>query len=424
MRIGINRKLAAGIVLALCASPALASSNGLFEPFADSKALSNDRALAALQRNPTTASLDVVHANASKVHKDADFVELNLGKGLSFNAYRLNSYESNGMTVWSGIVENSTLKLMPQATKWFGEREVADDPMASAILVKNGDKITGNVRVGEQLFAIRPLAKGGTAIVAVNESRRPPEHPASFDRAPVIPMPYGANADTAALEANTVIRVLVNYTPGAAGESGDINGLIALAIAETNQGYASSQVAITMELAASAQTAYVETGNFDTDLARYRGTSDGNMDEIHATRDAQNADVAVLLVTNTAYCGLASGIGSTAPTAFAEVYWDCATGYYSFAHEIGHLQSARHDPKNDPTKTPYAYGHGYQYVGKGRNATKWRTIMAYDCSGGCPRLDYWSNPGVTYGGQLMGTASASDNHRGLIKTAATVAAFE
>ena len=80
------------------------------------------------------------------------------------------------------------------------------------------------------------------------------------------------------------------------------------------------------------------------------------------------ADVAVLVVTNNAYCGLASGIGSTAPTAFAEVYWDCATGYYSFGHEVGHLQSARHNPKNDPTNTPYAWGHGYQYVGKGRNA--------------------------------------------------------
>src|SRR5262245_30813520 len=100
MRINTNRKLAAGILLALSASPALASSNGLFEPYADQKALSNDRALEALQRNPTTESLAVVGVNSSKVHKNADFVELNLGKGLVFNAYKLNSYESNGMTVW------------------------------------------------------------------------------------------------------------------------------------------------------------------------------------------------------------------------------------------------------------------------------------------------------------------------------------
>ena len=75
------------------------------------------------------------------------------------------------------------------------------------------------------------------------------------------------------------------------------------------------------------------------------------------------ADVGVLLINNASACGLASGIGSTAATAFAAVYWDCATGYYSFAHEIGHLHAARHDPENDPTTTPYAYGHGYQYTG-------------------------------------------------------------
>jgi hypothetical protein len=49
--------------------------------------------------------------------------------------------------------------------------------------------------------------------------------------------------------------------------------------------------------------------------------------------------------------------------------------------------------------------------------------MAYDCTGGCPRLQYWSNPGVTYGGSPMGTASSNDNHRVLNGTAATVAGF-
>ena len=417
--IGINRKLAVGVVLALCASPALASGNGLFEPFVDAKALSRDGALEALQRDPSAMSLEVVRAKADKVHRNADFVELNLGKGLSFSAYRLDSYESNGATVWTGIIENATLKLLPQATKWYGEQEVADDPMSTVTLVRNGDKVTGNVRIGEQLFAIRPLQKGGTAIVAVDTSKLPPEHPASFAGAPVVPMPYAdLNQD-----ANTVIRVLVNYTPGVVSQVGDVNGLIALAVAETNQGYANAGVAITLELANASQTAYTETGNFDTDLARYRGTSDGFMDEIHTTRNNSAADVGVLIVTNTAYCGLASGIGSSATTAFAEVYHGCATGYYSFAHEIGHLQSARHDPKNDPTNSPYAYGHGYQYIGKGRNATKWRTIMAYDCQGGCPRLNYWSNPGVTYGGKAMGTASSSDNHRVLNNTAGTVAGF-
>ncbi len=195
-----------------------------------------------------------------------------------------------------------------------------------------------------------------------------------------------------ATKANTVIRVMVNYTAAAASASGNISSLITLAVAETNQGYTNSGVAITVQLANSAQVTYTESGSFSTDLSRYRGTADGFMDSIHTTRNSTTADVGVLLINNASACGLASAIGATASTAFVAVYWDCATGYYSFAHEIGHLQSARHDPANDPTTTPYAWGHGYQYNG----SPKWRTIMAYDCSGGCPRLNYWSNPSNLY----------------------------
>ena len=100
------------------------------------------------------------------------------------------------------------------------------------------------------------------------------------------------------------------------------------------------------------------------------------------------------------------------------MHWSCATGYYSFGHEIGHLQSARHDIATDGSLTPYAYGHGY------RSPTNaWRTIMAYNCSSSCPRINYWSNPAKTYNGQAMGTAATSNNTRQLNERVATVAAF-
>ena len=49
--------------------------------------------------------------------------------------------------------------------------------------------------------------------------------------------------------------------------------------------------------------------------------------------------------------------------------------------------------------------------------------MAYACSGGCPRLNYWSNPSVLYNGIPMGTTSTNDNERVLNNTRNTVAAF-
>jgi len=200
-----------------------------------------------------------------------------------------------------------------------------------------------------------------------------------------------------------------------------MQSLVQLAVAESNQGYTNSNVGITMQLAGYQAVAYTETGNFSTDLARFRSTNDGYMDAIHATRNSTAADVAVLIINNSSYCGLASGIGSTASTAFAAVYWDCATGYYSFAHEIGHLQSARHDIATDSSTSPYAYGHGYRY--QPATGARWRTIMAYDCTSGCPRLNFWSNPNISYNGIPMGIASSADNQRVLVNTKAAVAAF-
>ena len=218
------------------------------------------------------------------------------------------------------------------------------------------------------------------------------------------------------------IRVLVVATNAAVtAYGGNMQSLVQLAVAESNQGYVNSNVGITLQLAGYETTSYTESGNFTTDLTRFRNTSDGYMDSIHTSRNNTAADVGVLLINNTSYCGLASGIGSTASTAFAAVYWDCATGYYSFAHEIGHLQSARHDIASDPSTSPYAYGHGYRY--EPSSGSRWRTIMAYDCSAGCPRLNYWSNPNINYNGIPMGNASTADNQRVLVNTKATIAAF-
>ena len=393
------------------------ASDDLFTGSLAAKSADSDQSLKALVENPSSAEIQLIEVNAKAMRGDTESLRLDLGKGLVLNAHRMNSYvNESGNLVWSGIIEETSGKLMPRAPAYLGEREIPDDPLSSAIFVRDGDQVTGNIHIGDAMFKVRPLKSGGHAIVSVDKRRMPPDHPPEFDNAMVIPMPVDKSAPGA--KANTVIRVMVNYTPGAASQSGNISSLIDLAVAESNQGYTNSGVTITMQLANKSQISYTETGNFTTDLNRYRGTSDGYMDAIHTTRNSVAADVAVLMVKNTAYCGLASGIGSTATTAFAEVYWDCATGYYSFAHEIGHLQSARHDPTNDPTNTPYAYGHGYQ-----RAANGWRTIMAYACTTSCTRLNYWSNPAKTYGGVAMGTTTRSHNQRVLNNTAATVAGF-
>jgi len=392
------------------AGDALFSRFELYAP--NGQALALDPSYHALADSPATASLELVQANANLINVKTATLDLNLERGLDLQAHRVNSYLMNtGSTVWYGIIENPGLLNVP-----FSPDSLEFDPINTVMLVKNGKTITGNVHFNGEWYKIRPLKTGGHAIVAVNHAAMPPDHPKEYARLPNIPM-QEKPADKAV--GDTVIRVMVHYTSSAATASGNISGLIDLAVAESNQGYDNSGVLIDLVLAHKSQVTYTQSGSFSTDLSRYRGTSDGYMDSIHTTRNSVAADVGLLVINNSSSCGLASGIGSTASTAFSDAHWDCITGYYSFAHEIGHLQSARHDPANDPSTSPYSYGHGYQYNGN----PKWRTIMAYACSGGCPRLNYWSNPNKLYNGLPMGTTSTSDNARVLNNTRGTVAAF-
>ncbi|HEX2642846.1 MAG TPA: M12 family metallo-peptidase [Thermoanaerobaculia bacterium] len=396
------------------------ASDALFSPAdlaaVSGKALNADASYLALANNPATASLQIVQANPAALSERAASLTLAVEPGMDLRAHAVDSYFTrSGSLVWAGVIEDFSSVDQPISADGF-----TFDPVNTVMLVSNQDQIIGNVRYNGAWYQIRPLKSGGHALVKVNSAAMPPDHPAEYAGLRTIRMKTPRTQ--AGAKANTAIRVQVNYTPQVAALVANINGLIDLAVAETNQGYVNSGVAIDSVLASSAQTSYTESGNFSTDLARYRTTNDGFMDEIHGTRDSSTADVNVLLINNASACGLASSIGSTAATAFVAVYWDCATGYYSFAHEIGHLQSARHDPKNDPTTTPYAWGHGFQYTANKRNP--WRTIMAYDCSGtGCPRLNYWSNPNKLYNGVAMGTATKNDNARVLNATAAAVASF-
>ena len=413
--------LATGAVVAIgfAAFATQAARQPLFTSMKTAGNLAADSSYRALMQSRATQSVQIVQADASQISAKSSTLQVGLGNaGTAYMQY--SRQNPDGTTVWYGNLGKGFGLVDAARYKLTGE--IADDPNNSVMIVRNGNKLTGTIRANGQLYALRPLKSGGHAIVRVDESKMPADHPAAYATLPRIDMPI-VNAKTTsngAALANTVIRVLVAYTPSAASASGDMAGLINLAIAESNQGYANSGVNITLQLASTVATTYTESGSFSTDLSRFRGTTDGYMDSIHTTRNNTAADVGVLIINNSSSCGLASAIGATASTAFVTVHWDCATGYYSFAHEIGHLQSARHDPATDPTNTPYAYGHGY------RSPTNaWRTIMAYNCTNasGCPRINYWSNPGKTYGGQAMGTVAGNDNHRVLNNTAATVAAF-
>lgn len=399
------------------AGAAAAQQDLLFSRAQGADALADQRgrdlSYRALVDDRATGDLRLVDVYGDRLGTSTPSLSFDLGNGLEIRAYRTDvKVTDDNMVVWTGVIEDVGMSGTP-----FLAETLEFDPMNTVTIVKNGAKLTGNINFAGEQYQLRPLRSGGHALVQVEASQMPPDHPEEYAALPTIAMPN--DVENSGDRAISTIRVMVHYTASAASASGDINALINLAVAETNTGYTNSGVEISLVLAHKSQVTYTQSGSFSTDLSRYRGTADGYMDAVHTTRNSTTADVGVLVINNSSSCGLASGIGSTAATAFAVVHWSCATGYYSFGHEIGHLQSARHDPAADPTNSPYAYGHGYQK----NTAPRWRTIMAYDCSAGCTRLNYWSNPNKTYGGAAMGTTATHHNQRVLQNTKATLAAF-
>lgn len=202
------------------------------------------------------------------------------------------------------------------------------------------------------------------------------------------------------------LRLLVLYTPAAKNAVSNISNTIQLAVDEMKQSFINSNVYREVELVYVGETNYTEV-NTPTDLNRFYGNGDNYIDEVHNFRTKHQADICVLIAQETDYCGAAKYVKVSASYAFCVVDVDCATGYYSFAHEIGHIIGTRHDPYIDNSNTPYPYGHGYV-----ASNNQWRTIMAYgDACGGCTRIQYWSNPNVSYGGLPMGTTSTHNNAR-------------
>lgn len=367
-----------------------------------SLALSVEPSYLAQAEDPATEWLRQVQVRPGALELGLDAIRLSLAPGLKLKARRTASYRTgSGSLVWTGILSSRQASAEIQ-------------PFDTVNLVLNDGKLTGNVHFRGDWYKIRPVGDGDHVVVKVNRAMLPPDHGSDapqWSAGPALDSQEGV-----AQKANTMITALVNYTAAAAAASGDINGLIDLAELETNQGYAASGVAITLQIVKRAQTTYTESGNSLTDLTRYRSTNDNQMDYIHTARNQLGADVAVLLIGNFEACGRAY-FHANASSAFGVVRWDCATGNYSFGHEIGHILSAHHDPATD-TNTVYPYGHGYVRA----TSPVFRTIMAYP-QGTIPRVNYWSSPLRSYLGVPMGTASKHDNARVLNNRRATVAGF-
>ncbi|MFN0165697.1 MAG: BACON domain-containing protein [Bryobacteraceae bacterium] len=331
------------------------------------------------------------HTNRARM--PVKLVELNLFDDVSYRA-RLDRAENawDGKTiVWSGTLEQTR--------------------RGQVILAATGKIVSGTITTGEgAVYQIRHAAGALHWVEEVDFSKLPPE----AEPVPVFTPEAAIRAPEATADDGSIIDVMVVYTPAArqaVGGTTQMNNLVSLAVAETNQGYANSGVIQRVRLVYSGEVNYTESGSFSTDLNRLTNPSDGFADEVHGLRDGVHADLVSLWVNTGDSCGIAwlmtTASNSFANRAFSVVRRDCATGFYTFGHEMGHNQGSVHDVANSGGPGVFPYSYGYQQQSQ---LPRFRTIMAYSCSGGvsCPRINFWSSPSNTYSGILTGVSTTNN----------------
>lgn len=317
----------------------------------------------------------------------------------------------------------------PDGYSWFGH--LSRIKHSRVILTVTEGDLAGNITFPGTMIQIRPAGNGLHLIREIDQSLFNDGPGPLFAQPPKNYTPPPSNLSTS--DDGSIIDLVVFYTTAVASASGNIYAEILLAIDETNDSYQNSGINQRVRLVHAQETDYVETGDISLDLQNFKHAGNGYLEEVHAVRDSHCADLSSLWVETADACGVTWQMDTVAhwfaDYAFSVVKRSCATGYYSFGHEMGHNMGARHDWYVDDGVTPYVYAHGYV-----NTDDQWRTIMSYNqaCSDlgfDCTRLQYWSNPEVGYGGDPMGVPDGppeylpADNRLTLNLTAPTVALF-
>jgi len=201
-------------------------------------------------------------------------------------------------------------------------------------------------------------------------------------------------------------------------------GLIDLAVLETNTAYQNSNINTELLLVhAYRHISYVET-SFSQSLADIR-TGAAPFTDVQPNRATYGADLVALIVYIPGSCGRAY-VGPNINYMYSVTGYNCATGNYSFGHEIGHNLGCLHDRGTVGTCSDTLYQYGWRDP-----SANFRTVLAYSCvagecdnnpGGSCSRVPYFSNPNTLYNNQAVGDAN-NDNARRINDVRATVAAY-
>ena len=365
---------------------------------------------------------------------------------------------------------------------WYGKLE--NVPMSQVVLVVKGEAVYGNISKPGLTYQIRHVADGLHFVYEIDPSRFPPDgepvgpsmktNPSSLpdedkmsengdktmssflaknkyptssssdlgfgydsmgdlfmsdkvDKPDAFSASGGTDSSsTTGSDDGSVIELLVVYTAAAReaeGGASAMESLIDLAESETNAAFSNSGLTLVVNVVARQEIVFSE------DSFSFSGTlssaQNGSIPDLHDLRNTHGADLVVVLVKgDNSLCGIAYLMTEVSSSfeafGYSVTQTNCATGNFTFGHEIGHNMAARHDRANDDTDgRPFDFNHGYV-----DSANNFKTIMG---TGSNTRIQNFSNPNVLFGGAVTGVAEgnalAADNRKTFQNTALTVSNF-
>ena len=208
--------------------------------------------------------------------------------------------------------------------------------------------------------------------------------------------------------------IMFYYTAEFAAATPNIEDFIDQVIAETNQGYANSEISITVTKLCQ-ELATVPDQTDARALLREFKQMKGTVSELRNT-----ADAAALLSVDISHCGMAYMATATSGNTLSVTKKSCALGYYSFGHEVAHNLGASHN-KEVTTNNNFDDGHAH-LIEKGAASTGYRTILGYYADGHDTRVNYYSNPAIIFPltGTPTGVVGVSNNAAVLMKNVAAL----
>ena len=370
--------------------------------------------MAQVASDPANERIELVSVRADLLSEATDSVVLNLPGGVNITA-KLTQFErmESGNEVWTGQLDLGNSKFADNSNDLAATSN-------NIIAVRSGDTILANIRVAGQLYRLVPVDRGAHALIEVDQSKFLPDETEEAYAEMASVNEHSKEVLPDASRAIDTIRVMVAFGPSATSAIGNEQQAVDLAFAEANQALAATNTEARFQQAGAIQFyTQSETTNYSTMLSRLTNLGDGFYDTIGSQRNTNTADlVAYFAPASSTLCGQAAAISATSSQAYFVMSPNCISGNFTFVHEAGHLMGARHD--NDPTLTPYAYGHGYVITSQNR-----RTVMAVNngpCST-CTRIGAFSSPTNTINGVPIGTTTRNDNTRVWRTRKATVAGF-